>query len=108
MKTFLARLAIVPILAAVGWAQAASGTVNGSVSGAGGPVAGVLVAISSSSNSSYADKATTDQQGKFTISGAPLGSVELKAYDAQGNLLVRGTGTLTLSNQVITVVLQVP
>jgi hypothetical protein len=90
------------------WSQAATGFVNGSVRGTSGPAVGVTVVIASASDSSYTAKATTDQNGAFAFSDTPVGWVELKVYDQQGNFLVDGQGNLKVAGDVITVALQVP
>jgi hypothetical protein len=85
-----------------------TGIVKGSVSGGGGPVVGARVVIGSGSNSHYTAVATTDKEGAFTFSDAPLGEVEVKVYDAQENLLVTGNGQLKVAGETITLVLRVP
>jgi 3-hydroxyisobutyrate dehydrogenase-like beta-hydroxyacid dehydrogenase len=97
------------LLALTGWAQAAAtGTVKGSVGGPGGPVVGARVVIDSGSDSSYTAIATADQNGEFTFSDAPVGGIEVKVYDAQGNMLVSGRGNVRFQGDVITLVLRVP
>src|SRR5258708_1058227 len=94
--------------AVIGWAQAAErGTVNGSVTGSGGPVVGVRVVIERAV-SSYTDKTTTDQKGTFNFSDAPVGGITVKVYDPNGNVLVSGQGTLKSQGDIITLALQVP
>jgi hypothetical protein len=93
MSRFLIGLLAVCLFAA--WTQApATGTVKGSVTLNGAVVAGASVVINSSGDSSYSAKTTTDTNGAFAVSNAPLGTVEAKAYDGQGNFLASGTGTL--------------
>jgi hypothetical protein len=113
MNRILARLQVIIVIAVlsvpVGWTQGApTGTVKGSVTGGAGPVAGVRAVIGSASVSSYTANATTDQQGTFTFSDSPVGGIEVKVYDANGNMLVSGKGNLRFQGDVITLALQVP
>ena len=102
-------LAVVFAAAATGRAQAAAprGTVNGSVTGSSGPVVGFRVVISSAV-SSYTATVNTDEKGEFTFSDAPVGGIEAKVYDAQGNILVSGKGKVKSEGDVITLLLKVP
>jgi hypothetical protein len=112
----MARLLAVSIVACVltiaelplAWSQAETGSVNGSVTGANGPAVGVTVVIASASVSSYTARATTDQNGAFAFSDTPVGWVELKVYDQQGNFLVKGQGNLKVAGDLITLALRVP
>lgn len=100
-------VAVMVSAAAIGRAQAAPrGTVNGTVTGSGGPFVGSPVVINSAS-SSYTATSTTNQNGDFTFTDAPVGGIEVKVYDAQGNVLVSGTGNIRFQGEVITLVLRV-
>ena len=102
-------VAVVVSAAAIGRAQAAAprGIVKGSVTGSGGPVAGSRTVINSAA-SSYTVTTTTDQKGEFTFSDVPVGAIEVKVYDAQGNMLVSEKGNLKFEGDVITLLLKVP
>jgi Carboxypeptidase regulatory-like domain len=85
-----------------------TGVVKGSVSAADGPIVGARVVISSGADSSYTASTTTDKEGAFTFSNAPVGDLELKVYNAQDTLIATGKGVLKAADEVITVVLKVP
>ena len=94
--------------AAVVLAQAAPrGTVSGSVTGSGGPVVGVKVVITSAV-SAYTASSITDKNGGFAFSDAPVGGVEVKAYNPQGNALASAKGTLNFAGEIITVAVKIP
>ena len=104
IAAFALLIAEVPLA----WSQAATGSVNGSVTRAIGPAVGVTIVIASANDSSYTAKTTSDQNGAFAFPDAPVGWVELKVYDQQGNFMVKGQGNLTAAGDVITVALRVP
>lgn len=96
-------------LAAFAWAQAAPrGTVNGSVTKSSGPVVGVTVGITSAVSPAYASTATSDQNGAFAFSDAPVGGVTVTVYDQNGNVLGSAKGTLSSAGEVITVNVKLP
>lgn len=64
--------------------------------------------VISSASSSYTASAATNQTGEFTFSDAPVGGIEVKVYDAQGNMLVSGRGSVRFQGDVVTLVLRVP
>jgi len=112
MNKYLCRcftFAVVALLVmTVSAAPGPTGVVKGSVSGAGGPIVGARVVIASGSDSSYTASATTDKDGAFGFSDAPLGDVEVKVYNAQGNLITTGKGVLKVAGETITLVLTIP
>ena len=93
------------LLASAAWA-AATGTVQGSVSRPNGPLVGARVVIASGTDSRYTATGTTDQQGRFSFSGTPLGNVEVKVYDSQQNILARRRGVLHNAGEIITLVFE--
>jgi len=94
------------LLLSMAWSQATdTGTVNGSVTLNGAPLPNASVVLSSSGNSGYTAKATTDANGNFTVCDAPVGTVEAKAYDAQGAFLVSGTAILSKAGDVVSLTL---
>jgi len=102
------KLFVIGVLAlfVAGWAQApATGTVKGSVTLNGSPVTGSTVMLSSSGDSSYTAKVTSDGSGNFVVSNAPLGTIEAKAYDGQGGFIASGTGTLTQAGGTLSLTL---
>lgn len=103
MNRFVLVLSVTAILLfSTAWMQTTdTGTVNGTVSLNGAPLPNAVVVLSSSGNSGYTAKATTDASGNFTVSDAPVGSIEAKAYDPQGVFLASGTGVLTKAGDVI-------
>jgi hypothetical protein len=104
MKKFLV-IGILAVFAAA-WAQApATGTVNGSVTLNGNPVTGASVEVGSSGDSSYTAKVTSDTNGNFSVSNAPLGTIEAKAYDSQGQFLASSTGTLAQAGGTLSLTL---
>ena len=104
----LALTCMALLITTVSAASGPTGIVKGSVSGADGPLAGARVVISSSAESSYTASATTDAEGAFTFSNAPVGEVELKVYNSQDTLLVTGKDVLKAEGETITVLLKVP
>lgn len=104
MKRFLLIASAMVMLFSTVWPQATdTGTVNGSVTLNGAPLSNASVVLSSSGNSGYTGKATTDANGNFTIADAPVGTVEAKAYDAQGAFLVSGTAILSKAGDVVSI-----
>lgn len=102
MKRFLLIAIAMVMLFSTVWPQATdTGTVNGNVTLNGDPLPNASVVLSSSGNSGYTAKATTDANGNFTVAGAPVGTVEAKAYDAQGAFLVSGAAILSKAGDVI-------
>jgi hypothetical protein len=89
-------------------AAIATGTVKGTVTRAGNPVVGAKVKIASHSDSGYGATAVTDKEGSFSFTGAPVGGVDIKVYDAEDDLLVAGKGELQFAGEVITLQLEVP
>ena len=86
---------------------AAGGTVKGSVTRAGDPVAGVRVVIDSSASSSYVASTVTDDQGSFSFSNAPVGEVHVRVLDANNRVLATGTGEVHQDDDVITVPIEI-
>ena len=107
MKRFAVIVsALAVLLLAAAWAQGAgTGTVNGNVTLNGAALANVTVVLTSSGSSAYTGKATTDANGNFSVTDAPVGTVEVKAYDAQGVFLTSTTGTINKAGDVITLAL---
>jgi hypothetical protein len=107
MKRFAVIVsALAVLLLAAAWAQGAStGTVNGNVTLNGAALANVAVVLTSSGSSAYTGKATTDANGNFSVTDAPVGTVEVKAYDAQGGFLISTTGIINKAGDVITLAL---
>lgn len=98
--------ALMIFLLSAAWAQAPdTGTVNGNVTLNGAALANAAVSLTSSGNSAYTGKATTDADGNFSVTDAPVGTVEVKAYDAQGVFLVSATGIINKAGDVITLAL---
>jgi hypothetical protein len=64
--------------------------------------------VINSAISSYTATTTTDQKGEFTFSDVPVGGIEVKIYDAQGNMLVSGNGNPKFEGDVITLLLKLP
>jgi len=107
MKRFAVIVsALAVLLLAAAWAQgAATGTVNGNVTLNGPALANASVSLTSSGSSAYTGKATTDANGNFSVTDAPVGTVEVKAYDAQGFFLISATGIINKAGDVITLAL---
>jgi len=108
LSLYLAFAGVVLLVMTVSATPGPTGVVKGSVSGDGGPVVGARVVIASGSDSSYTANATTDNEGAFTFSNAPVGEVEVKVYNAQDNLIATGKGTLKLAGETISLILRVP
>jgi|SRR6266853_3144939 hypothetical protein len=93
-------------LLSAAWAQApGTGTVNGNVTLNGAALANAAISLTSSGSSAYTGKATTDANGNFSVTDAPVGTVEVKAYDAQGVFLVSATGIINKAGDAITLAL---
>ena len=108
LRVCLALAGVVLLVMTVSAAPGPTGVVKGSVSGDGGPVVGARVVIASGSDSSYTASATTNNEGGFTFSNAPVGEVEVKVYNPQDNLIATGKGVLKVAGETITLVLRVP
>jgi hypothetical protein len=105
-RFMLIASASVIFLLSAAWAQApATGTVNGSVTLNGAALGNAAVVLTSSGNSAYTGRAATDANGNFSVTDAPVGTVEIKAYDSQGVFLVSGTGIINKAGDVITLAL---
>jgi hypothetical protein len=110
------RTVVVSVLLAAGLllavallqAQQATGTVHGVVRRGGTPVASARVVVDSGSDSKYGASTTTDADGRFTVSDAPVGAVGVKVYDAKGQVIAQGRGTVRNAGDTINVILQVP
>ncbi len=90
-------------------AQSSSmGTVGGQVSVVGGFLAGARVVISSTGETNYTASSSTDQDGTFSIASVPVGTIEIKVYDAQRNLLTTVSATLAFAGQILNVPIHVP
>lgn len=101
----LAALVLLPLGAAAQEGPAA-GTVIVVVHGAGGAaVAGARVTLEGGGDTSYSREATTDAAGSATLPDVPLGSVAVKAFDADGQLLASGVGYLEQAGEVITLII---
>jgi len=107
MKRFAVIVsALAVLLLAAAWAQGAgTGTVNGSVTLNAAALANAAVVLTSSGSSAYTAKTTTDANGNFSVTDAPVGTVEVKAYDTQGVFLVSGTGIINKAGDVISLAL---
>lgn len=89
-------------------AQAAvTGSINGSVKAAGGPVAGARIVVDSSGDSSFSGSATTLADGSFVVVDAPVGIVQVKAYDKEGKMLGSAKGDLKHQGDVLAITLTV-
>jgi hypothetical protein len=101
MKRFAVIVsALVVLHLAAAWPQGVgTGTLNGAA------MANTSVVLASSGSSAYTGKATTDANGNFSVTSAPVGTVEVKAYDAQGVFLVSATGIINKAGDVITLTL---
>ena len=84
------------------------GTVNGVVTAAGAPASAIKVVLGSGTVSSFTASAVTNAQGQFTVSGVPVGPVDVKVFDAQGNLTVSGHAELTAAGQVVSLPIHLP
>lgn len=114
MSNLTVRLPIIVLVAALlsglllGAQSNSTGTVNGQVSVVGGFLAGGRVVIRSSGDANYSATSTTDENGTFSFASVPVGTVELKVYDGQSNLLKTVSATLASAGQVLNVAIQVP
>lgn len=89
-------------------ASIATGTVKGTVQGAGGaPMEGVRVVIQSGSDSSYGRSVRTGAEGTFVFSNTPLGDFQVKAYDAKNRVVATTKGLVEEADEVVTLLLQV-
>jgi hypothetical protein len=107
MKRFAVIVsALAMLLLAAAWAQVVgTGTVNGNVTLNGVALANSAVVLTSSGSSAYTGKATTDANGNFSVTGTPVGTVEVKAYDTQGVYLLSATGVINNAGDTITLAL---
>ena len=106
-RSIAALLVFVLVSCGVTAAHLATGTVRGSVQGAGNrPLAGVRVSIASSTDSTYDATMQTNAEGAFTFANAPLGEFEVKAYDGGDRLLAASKGILEKPDEVVTLLLQ--
>lgn len=78
-----------------------SGTVTGTLVIDGAVREGARIVASSSASSAWEVEAVTDENGGFSVSDAPLGTIWLKAYDADDQLLAMGEGELSEDGQVL-------
>ena len=114
MIRLIARLpiivGIVTLLAAsnLGAQSSSLGTVSGKVTVVGGFLAGARVVIHSTGDANYTANSVTGQDGTFSIASVPVGTVEIKLYDTQSNLLKTVSTTLSSAGQVVSVAIQVP
>ncbi len=104
----IAAAGAVLVAAASAQQAAATGTVAGSVRRAGSPVASARVVIDSGSDSTYTASTTTDRDGRFTVANAPVGSIGVKVYNAQDQVIVRAQGRLSRAGETLTLALQAP
>lgn len=106
-RCFAFAVGIALLVMTVSAAPGPTGVVKGSVSGGGAPVVGARVVIASNSDSSYNAVASTDKDGAFTFSNAPVGEVEVRVYNAQDNVIATGKGVLKAAGETLTLVLTV-
>ena len=85
-----------------------TGTVAGTVQRTNGPVASARVVVDSAVDSKYGVSTTTDRDGRFTVSDAPVGAVGVKVYDDNGRILAQGRATITHAGERVTLTLRVP
>lgn len=100
--------AAVAVLASTASAQSATGIVKGSVRRVTGAVVAARVVIDSAADSKYTASTTTDQDGTFTISDAPVGGIAVRVYDAKEHVIASGKAVLRRSGETITLALQAP
>jgi hypothetical protein len=99
--------ALVAVIAVTTWAQTPTGTVNGSVQRASGPLAGAKVVLDSASDSKYTGTATTDAKGEFTIRDAPVGPVTARVYDADETLIATSNAVIRKAGETVTLIIKV-
>lgn len=80
-----------------------SGTVTGVLQVGGVPQVGVQVVASSSNSSSFESAETSDAAGQFTFEAVPLGTVYVKCYGPEDELVAEGEVELTTDGQTVTV-----
>lgn len=86
------------------WAQTpGTGTVKGTLKKGTVAVAGARITIESAASSSYTAVATTDATGAYSVTGTPLGGIDVKAYDTEGKLLTSSKSTVRTAGQIVTV-----
>jgi hypothetical protein len=99
--------AAVALVAATAWAQPPTGTVKGSVQQASGPVKGARVVLDSDADSKYTGTATTDANGEFTVTDAPLGPLTARVYDAEDNVIATGKTLLRTAGETVSLIIKV-
>jgi hypothetical protein len=111
MKTSTGRWRLVAVIAAMLVAtasaqQSATGVVKGTVRRANAPVVSARVLIGSTSDSAYTRTTTTDRDGRFTVTDAPIGGVTVRVYDDTERVIANGRATLQHAGETITLDLQ--
>jgi hypothetical protein len=104
----VAAAAVILTTATAAQPQPETGTVTGSVRRASGPVASARVEVDSGSDSKYGASTTTDRDGRFTITTAPVGAIGVKVYDAKEQVIAQGRGVLRRAGDTINLALQAP
>jgi hypothetical protein len=95
-------------LSYVVFAQAeGNGRITGTLRRGTTAVPGARIAVDSAVRSNYTGAATTSSTGRFTITSAPVGEVEVKAYDSQGNLLASTKTRIAKAGDTVTVALRI-
>ena len=106
----LAGMAVAVLASAVAAAQAATGTVKGSVrrperstrrGGEGRDRQRQRLEVTAGRNK-------TDQEGAFTISDAPVGDIGVRVYDDTDRVIVAGQGHAARAGETITLMLRTP
>ncbi len=100
----LFTISMLPLLAA---AQDELGIVMGTVLNDGGPATGVRVVVISSGVSSYEGAALTDQNGQFSVSGVPLGTLSLRVYGENDKFLGERNAILIEDGETTSLVINV-
>lgn len=86
-----------------GGAETGSGTVEGVLDMGGMPQAGLEVVASSSTSSSFESVETSDSEGRFSFEQVPLGTVYVKCFSADQELIAEGEVQLTEDGATVTV-----
>lgn len=97
---------IVFLTALFAQAQEETGTVGGSVLYANGPYAGAKVVVISYTMASYEGVGFTNEEGAFSISGVPIGELQILVQNGEGQVIGEGNGTLNNNGETITVDIQ--
>ena len=105
-KCGLAAVVAAMVVSTISAQQPATGLVKGSVRRPGSPVASARVVVDSGSDSTYTATTTTDRDGNFAVSDAPVGGVTVRVYDAADHVIASGKGTLQHAGETITLALQ--